>query len=73
LAAHNAGRGAAYTAARRPVRCLGSWRFANHSDALRAEAAFKRQPRAAKLERLRQQAAFQGGIFVRGLYALSDK
>lgn len=63
LAQHNAGRGAAYTAARRPVRRLGSWRFHSRSAALRAEAAFKQQPRAAKLKRISQQADFQDGIF----------
>ena len=63
LAQHNAGRGAAYTATRRPVRRLGSWRFHSRSAALRAEAAFKQQPRAAKLRRIGQQTDFQGGIF----------
>lgn len=63
LTQHNAGRGAAYTSTRRPVRHLGSWRFDSRSAALRAEAAFKQQPRATKLKRLAQQAPFQDGVF----------
>lgn len=49
LALHNAGRGARYTASRRPVAL--AWREAapSRGAALRREAALKRLPRSAKL------------------------
>lgn len=49
LDTHNAGRGAAYTAARRPVRMVAAWRFPDRSAALKAETAFKKQTRSEKL------------------------
>ena len=73
IAQHNAGRGAAYTAARRPVHCLGVWRFRTQADALRAEAAFKRKSRAQKRLWLESGQQFEGGVFERDLpAALSD-
>lgn len=58
---HNAGRGAAYTAARRPVELRGVWSFPDQSTALRAEIRFKRQHRKAKLESLDSGKPFAGG------------
>lgn len=64
LAQHNAGRGAAYTSARRPVKMVAAWRFYDRSQALQAEARFKRQPRAKKLQFLHARASFRGAKFV---------
>jgi putative endonuclease len=50
LAAHRAGKGSAYTRARRPLRLAYREVVANRSAALRREAAIKRLTRAAKLE-----------------------
>lgn len=47
-AAHNDGRGAKYTAGRRPVMLVYQEEHATVSDALRREAALKKLPRAAK-------------------------
>lgn len=49
VAAHNAGTGARYTRARRPVTLLATWSFHTQVDALRAEHAIKRLPRERKL------------------------
>jgi predicted GNAT superfamily acetyltransferase len=59
VARHNAGTGAAYTAARRPVRLLAAWRFTDHGDALKAEAAFKRQTRTDKLKLIDDKRDFR--------------
>jgi predicted GNAT superfamily acetyltransferase/predicted GIY-YIG superfamily endonuclease len=64
LRQHNAGHGAAYTAARRPVRMVAAWRFPNRSQALQAEVGFKRFSRAKKLQFLRQSLDFRGATFV---------
>lgn len=45
---HNLGRGARYTAARRPVRLVYSEIFASRGDALRREHQIKRMRRAEK-------------------------
>ncbi len=42
IAMHNAGRGAKYTRANRPVTLAATWQFANKGDALRAERELKR-------------------------------
>lgn len=55
LAAHQAGRGAAYTRSRRPVRVVYSERQPDRGAALRREAALKRLPRRAKLELVRNR------------------
>ena len=47
--AHNDGRGAKYTRARRPVVVAASWTVPGKSEALRAEAKVKKLPRAQKL------------------------
>ena len=49
LAAHNAGKGASYTAARRPVSMAFSEACASHSDAIAREAQIKKWSRAKKL------------------------
>lgn len=49
LRAHNAGRGARYTRARRPVTLLYSESVPTRGDALRRERAIKGWPRARKL------------------------
>jgi putative endonuclease len=49
LAAHQSGRGAAYTRSRRPVELVYSEPAGDRSAALRREAALKRLPRPAKL------------------------
>lgn len=56
-AAHNSGRGAKYTRARRPVTLVYTERLPTKSDALRREAALKKLPRTQKLA-----LAAQGGI-----------
>lgn len=49
VAAHNAGKGARYTAGRAPVELVWSEACASRGDALRREIAVKRMGRAAKL------------------------
>jgi putative endonuclease len=49
LAAHNAGRGGRYTRAHRPLALVTAWSFTSQGEALRAESALKRWPRARKL------------------------
>jgi putative endonuclease len=45
---HNTGRGARYTAGRRPVQLVYSETFETHGDALRRERQIKRLPRTGK-------------------------
>lgn len=61
---HNRGKGAAYTASRRPVTLKASWRFTSQGAALRAEAAFKRQNQAAKWRWIHNKLNFHDGVFV---------
>lgn len=63
---HNAGKGASYTASRRPVRLVALWRYANQSDALKAELAFKKHSRNQKLTHLKSQDSFRNGEFIHG-------
>jgi len=49
LAAHRAGRGARFTKAFVPRRVVAAARLPSRSDALKAECALKRRPRADKL------------------------
>ena len=49
MAAHESGRGAAYTRGRRPLHLVYTERRRGRSSALRREAAIKRLPRHAKL------------------------
>lgn len=64
LAVHNSGRGASYTASRRPIRLVAVWKFANQSSALRAEIAFKRLSRGAKLSFIMQKKSYLEAPFV---------
>ena len=48
LAAHQAGKGARYTRAHRPLRVLASRAYPDRSSALRAEWQLKQLPRARK-------------------------
>ncbi|KRM22473.1 GIY-YIG nuclease family protein [Latilactobacillus graminis] len=48
VASHNAGKGAKYTKQHRPVKLLYYETFEDKSAALKAEYAFKHQPRAKK-------------------------
>ena len=56
-AAHNAGRGARYTAGRRPVAVVYAEPCASVSDALKREHAIKRLSRAAKEALIARSAA----------------
>ena len=49
LASHSAGRGAAYTRARLPVRVAAAWRCSSRTQARSLEGRVKRLPRATKL------------------------
>lgn len=50
IATHNAGRGAKYTKARRPVTLFKFFPCANKSEALRLEYRIKRMSKKQKLE-----------------------
>lgn len=63
LAEHNSGRGARYTAGRRPVRLVGAWAFENQSAAQRAEAQFRRLPRRDKLQHIARRMPVAGSPF----------
>ena len=52
--AHNRGRGAKYTASRRPVRVIYEEPFETRSAAQKREAEIKRWPRAKKAALLRR-------------------
>lgn len=49
IALHNAGKGARYTRAHRPVMLLASWSFPTKGEALRIEHAIKALSRTQKL------------------------
>ncbi len=54
---HNAGKGAKYTKARRPVTLIYNESFQTKQEAMRAEYAFKQFPRKKKVEYLRKRGA----------------
>ena len=60
---HNSGRGARYTAGRRPVALLAAWRFPDRGAAQRAEARFRRLSQARKLALAGQGLSFEGSPF----------
>lgn len=60
VAQHEAGRGARYTRGRRPLSCVARWAYADRASASRAEAAFKRLPRADKLGFVAEPEAWSG-------------
>jgi predicted GNAT superfamily acetyltransferase len=64
VARHNAGKGAAYTAARRPVKLVGGWQFPHRKAAMQAEFAFKKQSRADKWAYITQQLPFRSAPFI---------
>jgi putative endonuclease len=53
---HNQGKGARYTKGRGPVTLLKSWPAANMSCALKAERAFKKLTKEAKLKKLKSRS-----------------
>lgn len=63
LREHNSGRGARYTSGRGPVELIAAWRFPDRSAAQRAEARFRRLPRARKLALAAQERPFDGADF----------
>jgi putative endonuclease len=63
MAEHNAGRGARYTAGRRPVNLVAAWCFPDRGAAQRAEARFRRLSRARKLALVAQRLSFEGAAF----------
>jgi len=65
VAEHNAGRGARYTAGRRPVTPVAAWHFPDRGAAQRAEAHFRRLSRARKLALIAQELSFEGMTFCR--------
>lgn len=58
--AHNAGRGAKYTKARRPVRLVYAEAFPSKEEAMRREAAIKQLSRAEKLQLIESFDAGEG-------------
>jgi putative endonuclease len=67
VAQHNAGRGARYTAGRRPVRLVGAWQFPSRGAAQQAEARFRRLTRAQKLALIALGLPFEGAPFCRSV------
>ena len=61
IAEHNRGRGAAYTAARRPVELRAAWVYLDQSAAMRAEHAMKRRTRVRKQQLIEDGSSFAGG------------
>jgi putative endonuclease len=49
IAMHNAGKGARYTRANRPVELVACWAFPTKTEALQSEYAFKQLSRQKKL------------------------
>ncbi len=64
LKQHNTGKGAVYTALRRPVKLLAIWSFSDRSTALKAEYAFKQYPRHKKLTLIDTKSPHYNGLFV---------
>ena len=64
LREHNAGRGARYTAGRRPVRLIGGWAFEDRGTAQSAEAHFRTLKRRAKLQHASRRLPVAGSTFV---------
>ena len=64
IAEHNAGRGARYTASRRPVSLQAIWRFKSRKTAMQAESAFKRKNRPAKERVIAAEDGFREGVWL---------
>jgi len=60
---HNAGRGARYTAARRPVTLRASWHFQDRRGAMLAETSLKRRSRKSKKRLLKAAGDFRDGVW----------
>ena len=56
IATHNAGKGAKYTKARTPVKCVYYETFESKQEAMRKEYAFKQLKRSEKLNYIRSKA-----------------
>lgn len=65
---HNLGKGAAYTANRRPVQLIGGWKFNSRSAASKAELAFKKLNKASKIAMLQKEKVFAETEFLPGEY-----
>lgn len=67
IEAHNAGKGAKYTAARRPVRLLAHATFETKHEAMSAEYHFKQLSRAEKLSLIERasEGSFESLLFER--------
>lgn len=63
LKEHNAGRGAKYTAARRPVMLRVSWHFQDRRAAMLAETSLKRRSRERKQRLLKAAGDFRDGAW----------
>ena len=63
LSTHNKGRGAAYTAARRPVKMVAAWKLNTKQSAMRAERAFKKLSRSEKLLHITNKIPFADSPF----------
>lgn len=61
---HNAGKGAKYTALRRPVRVVAVWETVGRSNATRLERAFKQLSRPRKLAVIQSGGNFQESLRV---------
>lgn len=57
IQAHNAGKGAKYTKARRPVSLIYSESFETKQEAMKAEYAFKQFSRPKKIDYLKKRGA----------------
>jgi putative endonuclease len=55
VARHNAGKGAKYTKARRPVVLKAKWKHKDKSEAAKAEYAFKQLTREEKLKMIKRK------------------
>lgn len=53
---HNAGKGAKYTRANRPVKLMASWTFDSKNDAMKLEWKIKHLNRSAKLKLIEDPA-----------------
>ncbi len=56
IAQHDSGKGARYTKGRGPVKVLKSWPAVSMSAALKAERAFKKLTKEAKLKKLKSRS-----------------
>lgn len=53
LESHQKGTASKYTRSRRPVKIAASWKYKTKSEAIRAEAAFKKLSRSEKLSHIK--------------------